>query len=173
MAIKRRTDLTADYVRSLLDYDPVTGIFTWRVSRGTVAAGRVAGSPCKGGYLNISIDGVLYRAHRLAVLHVTGEWPAEDVDHKNRSRASNEWGNIRPATRQQNCQNKSLRKDSTSGAPGVSFKTREQKWSAYITEPITRRRKWLGEFRSKDEAIAARRAAESAMFGEFRVGAAA
>ena len=65
--------LTQERLKQLLYYDPDTGLF-WRLtnlSRG-FKAGTVAGSIAKptrwkrGAYTRISVDNVLYRAHRLA-----------------------------------------------------------------------------------------------------------
>lgn len=51
----------------LLHYCPETGIFTWKVTRkGLAKAGTVAGSTNGRGYRQISVDGKLYLAHRLA-----------------------------------------------------------------------------------------------------------
>lgn len=33
---------------------------------------------------------------------MTGEWPENDVDHKNRDRSDDRWANLREATRSQN-----------------------------------------------------------------------
>jgi hypothetical protein len=44
MSSRYRNDLTAERVRSLFDYEPETGIFSWKVDRSIrVHAGDVAG----------------------------------------------------------------------------------------------------------------------------------
>lgn len=69
--------ITVARVRELLNYDPDTGEFTWRVALSNRAPkGTRAG--CKAGKkigVVIRIDGKLYRAGRLAWLHIHGEWP--------------------------------------------------------------------------------------------------
>lgn len=160
--------LTVERLKEVLHYDPASGVFMWLVDGRKALKGTVAGSPNDKGYIHIQIDGVLYKASRLAFLYMTGLWPTRFVDHKSTDKLDNRWGNLREATRQQNSHNVGLRKDSTSGVRGVSFKKRSGAWAAYITVPETKRRKWLGEFRSKDDAVTARTSAEIAMFGEFR-----
>ncbi len=64
-------DLTLARLREVLDYDPGTGAFTWKVRLSdNVPPGQVAGK-CG----TISIDGNRHRATRLAWFYVHGEWP--------------------------------------------------------------------------------------------------
>lgn len=123
--------LTAGRLRELLWYDPETGVFTWLVSRGSVAAGKVAGTRHGQGYITISIDGCLHLGHRLAVLYMTGDWPPADVDHKYGIRHDNRWTEIRQATVSQNLQNqRRAHARNKSGLLGVSQKGR--RWAAKI-----------------------------------------
>lgn len=66
-----RTDLTAAQLRSILDYDPDTGHFTWITQRRGQTRKR-AGYTNPSGYLIIKLDQVNYRAYRLTYLHVHG-----------------------------------------------------------------------------------------------------
>jgi len=146
--------LTADRLRELLHYDPPTGVFTWRVHASRrVRAGSVAGGSRVngGGYRRISVAGVLYYAHRLAVLYMTGGWPTGEVDHRHGGRANNALSNIRPVTRTVNAQN--LRKPTArnkSGHLGVSFEKRRGKFVASICAAGTRTN--LGYFDSAEAA---------------------
>ena len=88
--IRLNDPLTADQLRTLLNYDPATGVFTWRRqnqlghyarSWNTRYAGTVAGTS-QHGYVQIMVNGWLYLAHRLAFLWMTGNWPALEADHK-------------------------------------------------------------------------------------------
>jgi hypothetical protein len=72
---------TAARVRELLDYDPKTDTFRWKVSRGRSKAGSVAGSPDSDGNLQIRVDGRLYTAKQLARAHVSGIWVGKDKWH--------------------------------------------------------------------------------------------
>lgn len=98
--------LNAERLRQLLDYDPETGHLTWRETRGPKAKGSRAGSHCNKGYLVAGIEGRVYKAHRLAWLWMTGEWPKAQVDHRNTVKDDNRWDNLREATNLQNCNNR-------------------------------------------------------------------
>ena len=107
MALIEIRPLTAEWLRAVLDYDPKTGLFHWRIDRGGRKAriGALAGSFDATGYIQIMIDGKNYKAHRLAWLYVTGNWPIGDIDHLNGERANNRWSNLREATKSINQQN--------------------------------------------------------------------
>jgi hypothetical protein len=89
-------------LRELLNYAPSTGIFTWNVSRGRATAGAQAGSEDYSGYVLIRVDKILYKAHRLAVLYMTGKWPECQVDHINGVEGDNRWSNLRECTVKEN-----------------------------------------------------------------------
>lgn len=154
--------LTAQHLRRFLTYDPATGAFRWRVRLGRGAPGCIAGAQHHSGYVQIGIHGRLYFAHQLAWLYVKGAWPSRELDHRNRVRHDNRWENLRPATRKQNGENTTLRRDNSSGIKGVYWVQRVGLWTASITHhgtPI-----YLGHFRSKAAAGEARRAAEKRYF---------
>jgi len=111
---------TLNYIRSILDYDPFeTGLFVWKEQIGRrIRVGEVAGSYDKDGYIIIQIGGVKYKAHRLAYLYMTGEWPEEEIDHKDGNPANNVWSNLRDSTRVENIIN-SDRELGESGFRGV------------------------------------------------------
>lgn len=112
---------TAEYVRSILDYDASTGIFKWKITRGRAIAGRVTGSRNARGYLIIVIDSVNYKAHRLAWLYETGKWPMHQIDHCDGDTSNNRFANLRDATTRVNQQNqRKPRSDNTTGYLGVS-----------------------------------------------------
>lgn len=88
------TNLTAERLRELLNYDPDTGIFTFRIRRGRFLPGDVAGSHDKTGRTAILIDNVQYTASRLAWLHVHGEFPKKDLRRKNNILSDNRIANF-------------------------------------------------------------------------------
>lgn len=157
-----KINISADRLRELFSYDPLTGIFTNKSDHGRfgrIKAGTVMGSNHSGGYLAFWVDGKTYFNHRLAYLYVNGEFPSGDIDHINGKRSDNRFQNLRAATRSENNQNRrTLSKANTSGYLGVSFHKQRKKWTARIQ--IADNYKSLGLFNDKDEAYEAYLAAK-------------
>jgi hypothetical protein len=160
--------LTAERVREVLNYDPETGIFTWRKKTGRKAKiGKAAGVIHSSGRVFMSVDGHKSFGHRIAWLHVTGEWPAEGmtIDHINGDPSDNRWCNLRLATRSQNQANRRPNCNSSSGVKGVEWHPQSGKWRAKIG--INRKAHHIGLFTSKEEAGRAYLAEAQKHFGEF------
>jgi hypothetical protein len=158
-----RKSITADRLRELLHYDPVSGIFTWRVDRGCrPCKGQTAGTPDAQGHLMIRVDYHIYKAHRLAWLYMTGDWPASLIDHADRNPANNKWENLRAATQQTNAWNMRSRMPK-SGFRGV--RRHRNGFVAYIYEG--NRGIYLGSFKTAEAASAAHIAAVKERRGEF------
>jgi hypothetical protein len=155
------TSLTAERLREVLHYEPETGVFTWRLRRGCRAKGSIAGATHHSGYWRIRVDEVLYNAHRLAWLYMTGEWPAEELDHINRDNADNRWANLREATRSQNGAN--TIRPNPSGFRGV--KKIRGRWRATIM--VQKRGIFLGYYSTPEEAHAAYTNAARTYFGNY------
>lgn len=104
-----RERLSAQSLKDALDYDPHSGLFRWTSDRRRTRKGDIAGCLDPAGYRSISLDGVAYKAHRLAVLYMTGVMPPDGmpVDHVNRLRDDNSWANLRVVTHKENAQNQS------------------------------------------------------------------
>lgn len=167
-----RTDLTVEYVRSLLDYDPETGVFTWRdrpnihPSVNARLARKITGASDNGsGYSRITIDNKRYYAHRLAWFYVHGEWPEGQIDHINGTPSDNRITNLRLATNSQNHANTCRRRDNTSGFKGVSWDKRRGHWRAAIRSGGKQHH--LGYFNTAEEAHATYAEAARERFGEF------
>jgi len=152
---------TAQELCALLDYDPDTGVLTWRVARGSNApAGGVAGCDRGDGYRRIEIDGRRIYAHRIAWAISIGEWPVSQIDHVNGIRDDNRLANLREATHAENHQNRRRsQRNSKSGFLGVHFRKNVGKWQAGIN--IGRERKYLGLFATAELAHAAYLAAKA------------
>lgn len=124
----RKAELTQEKLRSLLGYDPLTGLFSRRSEDCSV----IRPKPNAGGYLRIFVDGKLHYAHRLAWLYVNGSFPPSQIDHVNLDKSDNRIANLRLATQQENSQNFPKTKRNTSGIPGVHWCKRDGKWCARI-----------------------------------------
>ncbi|WP_034689891.1 HNH endonuclease [Acidovorax sp. MR-S7] len=146
-------NLTAARLRHLLDFDACTGVFRWRIKWYRMNPGDIAGTPDGRGYQSIMISRKGYRSHRLAWLHVYGEWPDGDIDHINGDRSDNRITNLRVCTNAENGQNRGLNKNNKSGYVGVSFNAQSGKWQAHIHADGRRHR--LGEFSVKEDAASA------------------
>jgi hypothetical protein len=98
--------LTHDRLRELLSYDPETGGFVWLQTVGRAVAGTPAcPSKSRDGYARICIGRRMYAQHRLAWFYVNGQWPEGEIDHRDRDRTNNRFGNLRLASRKQNAEN--------------------------------------------------------------------
>ena len=128
-------NITHDRLLEVLNYNPLTGIFTWRSGRqGVTSTELIAGGEytCKDGYSYIGIDYKTYRAHRLAWFYVHGSWPSDQIDHRNRVTSDNRISNLREATTKTNHQNMPMRSDNTSGVTGVNWSKQNKKWETRI-----------------------------------------
>lgn len=153
-------ELSAEVVRDILSYEPETGIFKWRKKTGNVRAGYVAGTLGRCGYVIISIKRRTYKAHRLAWLHVTGSWPTDEIDHKNRIKTDNRFQNLRDCSGTENQHNTGLRSDNKSGNRGVRYDAKRGKWESRIR--LCGKILHLGRFLSERDAVTAYQEARAA-----------
>lgn len=141
----------------MLHYDPQSGVFTWLVDRGQFYCfGKKAGSENSDGYRSILVSGRRILEHRLAWFSVFGVIP-DQIDHMNRNPSDNRLSNLRPCNQNQNHWNRGRLRSNTSGVTGVVESC--GRWQARIT--VNRKRLHLGTFKTKREAVEARRKAEA------------
>lgn len=152
-------ELTQKELKRLLNYDPETGFFWWKVrpSNNIYVGDRAGHVQETKGYRNIHIKGKLYKAHRLAWLYCYGAFPEGNLDHINRDRDDNRISNLRVAPGSLNNYNSGISRNNTSGVKGVSYNKGAGKWEAGAG---SRPRIYLGIFSSKEDAIKARKAWE-------------
>ncbi len=149
---------TADYVKSVLDYDPVTGEFIWKTHQWRSRVGKPAGF-VHGGYRFIGLQNGNFRAHRIAWLYVQGRWPTNVIDHIDRNSLNNAIDNLREATIKENRRNREFK--------GVvqDHRRKTPKFRARIR--VDGRDINLGSFNPEAEARAAYIAGNIQYFGEF------
>ena len=170
---------SADILRQLLRYEPVTGKLYWlprdvqwfrdnpRTKAETTCKAWNANFACKDalstpdgkGYLVGTLFLKRASAHRVIWAMVKGDQPAE-VDHINGDRADNRLENLMASTRKENGKNTSTHVNNTSGYMGVRQNPTSRKWQAYIK--VNRRQMHLGCFDRVEDAVAARDAAHKA-----------
>ncbi len=156
--------LTAERVRALLDYDPETGVFRWRLKTcRKVVPGAVAGTFNGKGLLLIGVDGHRYVAARLAWLWMTGEWPKGQIACRNLDPGNIRWANLCDVSASEKVMTTKPPANNTSGVRGVCWARGRGQWNAYIGKDG--RRITLGHFDRFSDAVAARRCGEAKYFG--------
>ena len=139
-------------MREAFAYDPQTGILTWaKAPAKRVKAGAAAGTITRDGYVNVTFHRRPYRAHRIAWMLSTGNWPTGEIDHIDGNRTNNRLANLRDVSRKTNAQNRRFaRKNSKSGLIGATWSEERKNWSASIM--LNGKLKRVGTFNSAQEA---------------------
>lgn len=157
--------VTYEKLRSVLEYNPDTGIFIWKKNISSRALkGNIAGTYADG-YSNITIDKHIYRAHRLVWLYCFQEWPSEHLDHINGIKNDNRLDNLREASNIENSYNIKAHKDSSTGIKGIYFNKANNNYRAQIRyngKTIS-----LGSFKTPEEASLAYNIKAKEIHGEF------
>lgn len=171
---RAETTLSVDEIKSLVTYDPITGLLHWvyrtlaKTEWNTRYADQIAGTLTKDGHIqiNISENGKprLFHAHRVAWALMTGEWPTHQVDHENCIPNDNRWENLRSATSGQNNSNRSV----VAGKvpyKGVYYISKNKKYAAQIKHE--RKWQWLGVHQTAEAAAQAYDCAAIQLHGEY------
>lgn len=146
--------LTIEKARELLNYDPLTGEFTWKVRRRSIPADSRAGwTKTDKGYLRVTVLDKHYSLHRLAWFISYGIWPKHQIDHINGNRIDNRLCNLRDVPQNVNCQNKM--RAARHNKLGVLGVIADPRGSYRATIEIDGRCKTIGRFATVDEASAA------------------
>lgn len=152
-----------DRLIELFDYNPETGWFTNRCSRGRAKGGERAGSTSGHGYRKICVDYQKFYEHHLAWYYVYGYWP-DEIDHEDGNGSFNAIANLRECTRSQNNFN-SERPTGSSGLRGAYLDHRNLQWYSKIQ--VGCQVIWLGTYDSPEEAHEAFMEAVDRYHGEF------
>lgn len=164
-----------EVLAELLRYDPDTGNLFWRkrashlFKDGRHSAEHIArrwnskNANCEAftaldnyGYRQGTILGRHVRAHLVIWALVHGDLPDGHIDHINHDKADNRLNNLRQVSHQGNKRNVGRSRANRSGVVGVIWC--QNRWQAYIT--VDAKSIYLGRFANKDQAVAARKAAE-------------
>ncbi len=153
--------LTHNDVTNLLDYNPETGVFTWRIGSSGVKSylqGKTAGCLTPSGYRQLRVGGRIYYEHRLAFFIMTGTFPEQQIDHINHNRSDNSFNNLRECSHVMNNQHRKAITKSKTGIRGVFESADKKKFVAEVQHMGIRYR--LGTFNTKElakEAVEAKR----------------
>ena len=148
-------------IKKLLDYDPDTGIFRWKVTGKGRKVSKIAGGITHGYVMIGTKYGLLY-AHRLAWYITYGYLPIE-IDHINHNKLDNRICNLRECTRSQNQANRLPYKNHK--YKGICFEKRLGKYQAQIKHNY--KLYYLGLFDTPEAAARAYNAKALELFGEF------
>ena len=156
-------ELTQDLLNELFEYRD--GVLYWKVSKSNnIKVGDAAGSLNATGYFYTKINNKRYLNHRIIFLMHHGYLP-QFLDHIDGNSVNNSIENLRPATPFENNRNARTRKDNTSGFKGVSWYAPSKKWKARLM--INKKEKYLGLFKTLEEAVEAVKKARKELHGEF------
>lgn len=172
--------ITQAYLKSRLEYDPLTGVFTWKQKPGsdrmtntwnTRYAGKIAGTVRRVDnsdlyYLHINLFNRPRRAHRLAWLYTHGEFP-KLIDHIDGDGLNNKLENLRPLSMSLNIRKGKIASNNSSGMKGVSYRSDTEKWTARLK--VGDKYKSLGSFSTKDLAFEAYCAKVLEITGELHI----
>jgi hypothetical protein len=154
--------ISQDRLRQLLDYDPVSGVFSRKGNAYWLRPHQPVGTLDGEGYRVIRLDGRAYKAHRLAFFWMTGAWPAKFIDHVNMKKDDNSWENLREATPSQNKANSEGWRKKI-GPKGVYRRGRRFRAAICVDGKL----RYLGTFDTEIEASKAYARSAHDSFGPF------
>lgn len=158
--------LSQEELKSLVHYEPKTGVFTRLTCRRGDKVGKQAGFISSySGYVMVSLNNKIYRAHRLAWLYIYGRWPTEFIDHINRVRHDNRIENLRECNKSQNMCNMDTPKHNTTGVKGVYWYKAYKKWVVNVKH--NKKMHFIGYFSDFNAAKNAAWEARRKIHGEF------
>lgn len=157
-------------LHQLFEYSLITGLLYVKAERHGYAQGQAVdctpawnkdGSPR---HARVRVDGRKYLQHRIIWKMITGQEPRY-IDHASGDTFVNAWHNLRDATQQENCFNKSASRSGASKYKGVDQNARSKKWRARIM--VHGKHISLGYFKTELQAAQAYQSKARELHGTF------
>lgn len=140
----------------------------WKKDRRTCKKDSIVGSINSGGYIQVTIQGVNYYAHRIIYLlsfSIESLQSTDMIDHIDRNKENNSPANLRLSTKSTNGMNRGKQANNSSGSKGVSYRKDRSKWLAKITK--NGKSCNIGLFDTIEEAASAYSLAATLIHGEY------
>lgn len=147
-----------DLLQERFNYNAETGSFSWKK---LYRRNDLIGKECntintKQGHYSACVGRVSFAVHRLIYKYMTGNEP-DIIDHINGNPQDNRWVNLRSVTHHENMKNMSLPKSNKSGFMGVRYRKDHNRWQSSVNHKG--KTIHLGYYETKEEGLAARKAA--------------
>jgi hypothetical protein len=158
-------------VQEFFSYDAATGRVLWRVNRpGGVKAGDRAGTSDARGWRRVKFRNAQYPETHFIWVLAYGDWPPPglQIDHVNRNPQDNSLQNLRLATAAQNRANTKPKAGAATPFKGVTrVKTGPNaiRFQAFVVQ--SGHRKYLGTYKTPEEAHEVAMAEHKKIWGEF------
>ncbi len=152
---------TPEEVQKHILFNPETGLLYWRLPRSGRNLDRPAGKlSTRIGRRLIGFNYKSYMASIITWVVCKGEWPTQEIDHRDGNKLNDHIDNLRLATHSENNHSRSAPQGMNRGTFQVG-----SKWRAMIKK--NKKVIHLGYFHTRAEARAAYAAASKELFGEF------
>ena len=157
--------ITQEYLKTIFEYKD--GDLYWKNSLSYCTKnGNKTGSISSTGYKVTFINKKSYKNHRLIFLFHKGYLP-KILDHIDGNPLNNHIENLREATHQQNCQNRSKQKNNNSGYKNIAWIKSEKRWKVKINS--NNKSYYLGMYKDLELAILVAEMAREKYHKEFAV----
>ena len=131
-----------------ITYNKETGQLFWNKTGSGRKLNRPIRTITKQGYLQTTIGGKQLKVHHVIWFIETGEWPKEQIDHRDKIKNNNRFVNLREGT-SVNQHNRTI-KVGQSGLSGAHWSSKKSRW--YSSIRVGGVTKFLGYFDSKEAA---------------------
>lgn len=140
-------------------YNEITGILTyvgWVPGMSRTRIGSPVGAPDGKGYLMVHFHGKNVKVHQVIWLLKTGEWPLQEIDHRNRIKTDNSWNNLDMVSSRDN----QLNRSNNVQERYIYYRKDTSKYSVKLYDPTVKKSFTFGSYENLESAISIRDLAE-------------